>query len=94
MREDNLIKNRQLKSLKNDVFQDIEALYDEKYKQLQSENNADYELEDFFNEFEKIMSDYKEAKQYIEEKYKSEPTEVLNKLNKKRKLFGKHHYKK
>lgn len=94
MREDNLIKNRQLKSLKNDVFHDIEALYDEKYKQLQSENNADYELEDFFNEFEKIMSDYKEAKQYIEEEHTSESTKVLNKLNKKRKLFGKYHHKK
>lgn len=94
MREDNLIKNRQLKSLKNDVFHDIEALYDEKYKQLQSENNADYELEDFFNEFEKIMSDYKEAKQYIEEEHTFESTKVLNKLNKKRKLFGKHHHKK
>ena len=63
--EEHALLHHKLKKLQNEVFPDLEHLYEEKVKRLQSENNTDYELEDFFNQFEHIMQDYQETKDYL-----------------------------
>lgn len=64
-REEFALLHHKLEKLQNEAFPDLEHLYKEKVKRLQSENNTDYELEDFFNQFEHIMQDYQETKDYL-----------------------------
>lgn len=83
MYEDQALLNTKIRKLQLEVFQDLEKLFDEKTKALHSENNSDYELEDFFNSFEATMIDYKNAKQHLQDVSKPEPKPIKKKSNKK-----------
>lgn len=87
-REEQVLLDRKCERLQNEAFSDLEHLYKEKIKRLQSENNTDYELEDFFNQFEHIMQDYQKAKDYLYNQafQNNHPT-------KKKHLFKKNNYK-
>jgi len=79
MYEDNVIFNRQIKKSKENAFNEIEQLYKETNKKLQSEQNAEYELMKFYENFERIMNDY--------HKQKNETYKNANQLkNKKEKM--------
>lgn len=62
MYEDKAVYNRQVKTFKENAFHEIEQLYNETNQKLQSEQNADYELMEFYQRFERIMNHYYEQK--------------------------------
>lgn len=88
MYEDNVVLNRQIKKFKENAFHEIEQLYEETNKKLQSEQNAEYELMKFYENFEHIMNHYQEQKN-IAHKNTNEIQKKKQKMKKKAKSFFK-----
>lgn len=88
MYEDNVVLNRQIKKFKENAFHEIEQLYEETNKKLQSEQNAEYELMKFYENFERIMNHYQEQKN-IAHKNANEIQKKKQKMKKKAKSFFK-----